>query len=79
MHARKQKSSVALGLVIAAALFTGCGNGGGGNDGNDTPSGQALAADLIRNNTTDSAEPIEVNDLDLQFSESEGAFSSFFQ
>ena len=36
-----------------------------------TPSGNSLVQDLIDDNTTDSAEPIEIDDLDLQFSEDE--------
>lgn len=49
------------------------------DDGTSGSSGDALVRDLVTNNTSDSAEPIDVNDLDLQFSGDENAFSDLFQ
>lgn len=65
-------ASLLLGLVAA-----GC-HGDGDDDGPSAPSGQTLVGQLITSNTTDSAEPVELNGLDLQFSESETAFDAFF-
>lgn len=65
--------AIALGLLALGA----CGNGH--DDGPDAgPSGNGLVQGLISDNTTDSAEPVDVNDLDLQFSEDEDAFSGLF-
>lgn len=58
---------------IVLALCAGCHDSD--DDGPTTPSGNALVTSLIQDNTTDSAEPVDVNDLDLDFSEDEGAFS----
>ncbi len=38
------------------------------------PSGEALTRDLLVNGTTETAEPIDVNGLSLQFSEDPNAF-----
>ncbi len=68
-------------LLLAAGLACAACNDND-NDDDDSPSGPSgnvLVTDLITNNTTDSAEPIEINDLDLEFSEDEDAFSDFFQ
>ena len=68
-------TTIALTLVLAS--FAACSN----NDSNNAvaaPSGNALVQSLVDDNTTDSAEPVEINDLDLQFSEDENAFSGLF-
>jgi hypothetical protein len=66
----------------AALVLLGCGLAGC-SDSDDPapllPSGESLTRDLIVNGTTDSADPIDVNALDLQFSEDPHAFDDFFQ
>ncbi len=66
-----------LTLVLALSMLAACSD----NDDDPvdtTPSGNSLVQSLVEDNTTDSAEPIDVNDLDLQFSEDENAFSGLF-
>lgn len=65
-------------LMLAAGLACAACHDDDDDDDN-TPSGNALVTDLVTNNTSDSAEPIDINDLELEFSEDENAFSSFFQ
>jgi hypothetical protein len=72
------RKHLCLCLSLAALGITACHDSGGDDNGPATPSGESLVNSLILDNTTDSAEPVEINDLDLQFSESEDAFSSFF-
>jgi hypothetical protein len=77
---RATKMLRAIGRVafaLAVAGLAGC------SDGDDPapllPSGEGLARDLIANGTTDSADPIDVNGLNLEFSEDPDAFADFFQ
>ncbi len=69
-------TSILFGLTLS--FLAGCNNNNNNNgqDESATPSGEALVTSLIQDNTTDSAEPVDVNDLDLDFSEDGGAFSS---
>jgi len=68
-----------LCLSLSALGFTACHDSDDDDDdGPATPSGESLVSSLILDNTTESAEPVEINDLDLQFSEDEDAFSPFF-
>ena len=65
-------------FVLLGCCLTGC------SDSDDDPapllpSGEALTRDLIVNGTTDSADPIDVNGLNLQFSEDPNAFDDLFQ
>ncbi len=66
-------------LAIALVLLAlGACNHGHDDAPDAGPSGNGLVQSLISDNTTDSAEPVDVNDLDLQFSEDEDAFSGLF-
>jgi hypothetical protein len=62
-------------LALLLVPLAACSSGGGGPA---TPSGDALVGSLLADNTTDSAEPVELNDLDLEFSEDEDAYAAFF-
>ncbi|GFE90001.1 hypothetical protein [Steroidobacter agaridevorans] len=76
-------------LVLVALLAAGCGGGGGYGGGNDNPApapptganGTAfvsfIKAQLAQ--TSDTAEPTEVNDLQFQFDESETSFDDVLQ
>jgi len=68
------RTTLLLLSAVTLTLVAGC-HDSDDDDGPSTPSGNALVTSLIRDNTTDSAEPVELNDLDLDFSEDEGAFS----
>jgi len=60
-------------LVILAAGFSACSNND--DDAPLLPSGEALTRDLIVNGTTETADPVDVNGLNLQFSEDPNAFN----
>ena len=66
-----------VAFALVAAGLAGC------SDSDDPapllPSGEGLARDLIANGTTDSADPVDVNGLNLTFSEDPDAFADFFQ
>ena len=76
-------------LVLVALLVAGCGGGGGyGGGGNNNPpaappgpTGTAFApfikAQLTQ--TSDTAEPTEVNDLQFDFDDNETAFDDVLQ
>ncbi len=66
-----QRSTLAAIAVLALA----CACGGGGSQGAAAPSGNALVQDLIRNQTSESAEPVDINGLDLAFSTDPEAFA----
>jgi ABC-type glycerol-3-phosphate transport system substrate-binding protein len=66
-----------VGLLAALLALSACSGDGGGEI--STPSGDALAQSLILDTTTDSAEPVEINDLDLDFGSDGAAFSAFFE
>ena len=71
-------TSLARAAVLAALLaLSACNGDGGGSVA--APSGDALAQSLILDSTSDSAEPVEINDLDLDFSTDGTAFSGFFE
>lgn len=66
-----------LAIAIALLALGACGHDK--DHGVDAgPSGNGLVQSLIVDNTTDSAEPVDVNDLELQFSEDANAFSGLF-
>jgi hypothetical protein len=62
-------------LVVASVsvLLAACGGGGSGS-----PGGNKLVTSQIANNTNDTAEPVSINDSNLQFSENPAAFDSLF-
>lgn len=66
-------------IVLFLALALAACSDNDDDDGPDVPSGQALVTNLIQDNTTESAEPVEINDLDLEFSEDENAYSALFE
>lgn len=66
-------SRLALACVLACATLAACGGGSSG-----TPSGNAFVASQIAGNTNDTAEPVQINDSDLQFSENPAAFDALF-
>ncbi|MBK7877400.1 MAG: hypothetical protein IPJ77_16965 [Planctomycetes bacterium] len=59
-------------FVLAAAGIAACGGGGSG------PSGAAFVKNQL-NRTSDTAEPVSIDGLDLQFSERTSEFDSLFQ
>jgi hypothetical protein len=69
-------------LVLAALLAAGCG-GGGGND--PTPPSGATSTAFVAfikaqfEQTSDTAEPVDVNDKQFEFDESETAFDDVLQ
>ena len=80
-------------LVLVALLVAGCGGGGGGyggggGSGNNppptpppAPTGTAFAA-FIKDQfaqTSDTSEPIDVNDRQFEFDENETAFDDVLQ
>lgn len=78
----KPDTTLLRGLGCAAFVLLGLGLAGC-SDSDDPapalPSGEALARDLVVNGTTESADPVDVNGLSLQFSEDPNAFDDFFQ
>ena len=72
---RALRPALALFLVPLAA----CGGGSGGAPAPAVSSGQSLVSGLISNNTSDSAEPVELEGLDLQFSDDPHAFDTLLQ
>ncbi|MCY2959013.1 MAG: hypothetical protein NTY35_02520 [Planctomycetota bacterium] len=67
-------------VTVLGLLALGACNSSNNDDAQDTgPTGNSLVESLIIDNTTDSAEPVDINDLDLQFSEDENAFSGLFE
>ena len=67
-----------LGVLLVVCCGVAACSDGDSDDGPATPSGESLVGQLITSNTTDSAEPVELNGLALQFSEDEDAFAGFF-
>lgn len=61
-----------LGALTLLALAA-CGGGG-----SDTPSGVSFVRGQIAR-TSETTDPVEINDLDLQFPENTAAFDSLFQ
>ncbi|HEY0680739.1 MAG TPA: hypothetical protein VGD45_00265 [Steroidobacter sp.] len=79
-------------LVLVALLAAGCGGGGGGYGGSDGgggnnpppapgPTGTAFTAFIKAQltQTSDTAEPIDVNDRQFEFDENETAFDDVLQ
>ena len=60
-------------LALVALATSACGGGG-----SSTPSGNSFVTSAI-GQTSETAEPTQINDLDLSFSNSETAFDSLFQ
>lgn len=71
-------------LVLIALFAAGCGGGGyngGGNDNGSPPDGASFTSfvkDQIAK-TSDTSEPIEVNDRQFQFDDNETAFDDVLQ
>ena len=64
-----------LAVLACAAAFSLAACHDDDDDGAVLPSGESLTRDLLVNGTSDVAEPIELNGLDLQFSEDPDAFA----
>jgi hypothetical protein len=64
-------------VLLALGLCAACSDGD--SDGGETPSGQALVTSLIVDNTSLSAEPVGLNELELEFSNDPAAFDEFFE
>lgn len=62
------------GSLLVGLALAGC-NDNDDDNGPVLPSGESLVRELIVNGTTESAEPIDVNGLNLQFSEDPNAFN----
>ncbi len=62
-------------LPLALVALLGACNGGGGGG---TPSGNALVTSQI-SATSETAEPVSINDKTLNFSSDEHAFDALFQ
>lgn len=67
------RSTLVLAAALASVALAACGGGSSG-----TPSGNGFVTSQIANNTTDTAEPVEINDASLQFSENPAAFDALF-
>ena len=72
---KRSIQSVLFVIVLGASAFslTGC-SGGGSN----SPSGNSFVNSVL-GQTSETAEPKQINDLDLSFSQSPTAFDSLFQ
>lgn len=73
-------------LALVALLLAGCGGGGGydggGGNNNPPPSGATAFAPFIKAQlaqTSDTAEPVDVNDRQFEFDESETSFDDVLQ